>query len=202
MKKKLFWIVACVLPFVLISCDKKNENEPERIYTKSIERNFSNEFEENLIEKAEAYYPSRDSIVEAADFQLEIPGSNYWFYSAFDGTLIPYAITKEAVDYYSGLIDQFNKNKSDNFFFMAEFYYSASVTFFENYQSPAENSRGEPVVPKEFESVYAVELILKWEQYCGPLCAMWIDKQRIAVFNEAGELIEVFLDGPISVPVS
>ena len=133
---------------------------------------------------------------------MEIPASKYWFYSSFDGIYIPYAITKEAVEYYSNLIDQFNANKSDSFFQTAELVYSASVEFHENYLSPSANSRGEPVTPEEFESVYVVKLILEWEQYCGPVCAMWINKERIAVFDETGQLLDVFLDGPIPVPVS
>jgi len=202
MKKILSLSLIFTITLGINSCKKENEDEPKRIYTKTIERNFSNEFEENLIEKAEAYYPPRDSVVEAAYSQMEIPDSNYWFYSSFDGTYIPYAITKEAVEYYSDLIDQFNSNKSDSFFFTAEFVYSASVEFHENYQSPSANSREEAIVPEEFESVYVVKLILEWEQYCGPVCAMWINKERIAVFNENSQLLDVFLDGPISVPVS
>lgn len=202
MKKILSLSLVFVISLGIVSCKKESEDEPERVYTKTIERNFTNEFEKDLIEKAEAYYPPRDSVVEAANAYMEIPDSNYWFYSSFDGTYIPYAITKEAVEYYSGLIDQFNANKSDSFFFTAEFVYSASVEFHENYLSPSANSREEPVIPEEFESVYVVDLLLEWEQYCGPLCAMWIDKQRIAVFDESGQLLGVFLDGPISVPVS
>jgi len=83
--------------------------------------------------------------------------SNYWFYSSFDGTYIPYVITKEAVGYYSNLTDQFNANKLDSFFLTAEFVYSASVEFHENYQSPSTNSRDEQVTSKEFESVYVVK---------------------------------------------
>ena len=202
MKNILFFLLVNIFMLGLISCEKENEGELERVYTKSIERNFSNEFEKNLIEKAEAYYPPRDSVVQAANSQMEIPDSLHWYYSGFDGVFIPYAITHDAIEYYSSLIDEFNQDKSGNFFLVAELDYSASVSFHDNYQSPSENSRGETVVPQEFESVYVVELILEWHQYCGPVCAMWINKDRIAVFDESGQLLEVFLDGPIPVPVS
>jgi hypothetical protein len=120
----------------------------------------------------------------------------------FDAVYIPFAITNDAVNYYSSLIDNFNSNKKDVFFIMADFNYSAKISFKEKYSSPSFNSHNEMVVSEDFSSVYVVELTLNWEQYCGSLCAMWIDKKRIVVFNQFGELIKVFLDGEISVPVS
>ncbi|WP_319479853.1 hypothetical protein [uncultured Draconibacterium sp.] len=38
--------------------------------------------------------------------------------------------------------------------------------------------------------------------YCGSLGAMWIEKQRIVVDYESVKLLEVFIDGMISVPFS
>jgi hypothetical protein len=78
----------------------------------------------------------------------------------------------------------------------------AEVNFHNSYTSPSENSVGTSVEPEIFSSAYVVELTIKWEQYCGPLCAMWINKKRIVVFNQAGQLLRVFLDGPVSVAVS
>ncbi|WP_321347579.1 hypothetical protein [uncultured Draconibacterium sp.] len=191
----------------LISCDdSSDDNEfemPERSYTKLIERNSDNSFEADLITKAETYYPPKQDVIDATEWSgIEVPETDYWYYNHFDGVMIPYCITTEAIDYYSDLIDMYNANREDVFFFTAEFTYSANVEFFDAYTSPDKNSMGQTVEPQSFESVYVVALDLYWMDYCGPLCAMWIEKQRIAVFNESGDLLEVFMDGTISVPVS
>lgn len=154
-----------ILSFILIfavSCLKEN-NEPEfeGIYTKSIDRISSSEFEEGLIDAAEKYYPSCDLVVLVAGNGFEIPESKYWYYDSFDGVNIPYAITGDAINYYSGLIDDFNSHKKDKFFLSANFEYKAEVAFFVNYTSPTTNSRGETTQAEEFNSVYVVKMTLK-----------------------------------------
>nr|WP_319271063.1 hypothetical protein [uncultured Draconibacterium sp.] len=201
-----YFLLLSLFILALVSCSDSSDDGlemPERSYTKLIERNSDNSFEAELITKAESYYPPREDLIAATEWsELEVPKTAYWYYNSFDGVLIPYCITTEAIDYYTTLIDEFNANKDDVFFLTAEFTYSASVEFYDAYTSPDENSLGETVEPQNFESVYVVTLDLYWMDYCGPLCAMWIEKQRIAVFNESGDLLEVFMDGTISVPVS
>lgn len=184
------------------SCNKSDQPDIERSYTKSIERISNNDFEASLIEKAENYYSPREDVVAVAGSWLDVPTSGYWYYNGFDGVYIPYSITVDAVNYYSNLIDLFNANKKNVFFITAEFNYLAKVTFYEDYTSPSVNSVDEPVNSDSYDKVYVVELILSWDQYCGDLCAMWIDKKRIAVFNQSGDLLNVYLDGPIQVLVS
>ena len=202
-----YFLLLSLFMLALVSCnDSSDDNEfemPERSYTSLIERNTDNSFEADLITKAESYYPPREDLVAATEWSgLEVPETAYWYYNSFDGVLIPYCITTDAVDYYTTLIEEFNANEDDVFFLTAEFSYSANVEFHDSYSSPDENSNGETVEPQNFESVYVVTLNLYWMDYCGPLCAMWIEKQRIAVFDESGDLLEVFMDGTISVSVS
>ncbi|WP_347839479.1 hypothetical protein [uncultured Draconibacterium sp.] len=206
MRTKFFLLIGIAI-IALVSCSNDSDDDqfelPERNYTKLIERLSENSFEAELISKAEAHYPPREAVVEAAQWSgMEVPETNWWYYNHFDGVLIPYCITTEAIDYYADLIDQYNANKEDVFFITAEFSYTADVDFYETYTSPASNSVGSPVETKSYEAVYVVTLDLKWTNYCGPLCAMWIDTQRIAVFNQSGELLDVFLDGEQSVAVS
>ncbi len=201
----LFLLILFML--ALVSCsDSSDDNEPEmteRSYTKLIERNSDTSFEADLITKAESYYPPKQDVIDATEWSgIEVPETDYWYYNSFDGVLIPYCITTEAINYYSTLIDDFNANKEDVFFYTAEFTYTANVEFHDTYTSPDENSNGETVEPQSFESVYVVTLDLSWMDYCGSLCAMWIDKQRIAVFNESGDLLEIFMDGTQSILVS
>ena len=43
---------------------------------------------------------------------------------------------------------------------------------------------------------------LKWEDYCGMECGLWFFHKRIVVFDEFGNLLSVFFDGPIPIAVS
>ena len=193
--------------FLLAACDAAvNEPEPdetaaERSYTKTVERAAASAFESSLIAQAEAAYPPRDSVLAAALWGgfSQIPEAGYWYYSSFDGVLIPYAITGDAVTYYSELIDSLERETSA-FFTQAELEYKAAVSFEETYEEPS--PEGVAPSPKSFERVYVVSMSLKWFQYCGSLCAMWIDQKRVVIFDEAGTLRRVFLDGPTSVLVS
>lgn len=193
-----------ILVFILASCSlpDNNQEEMEKLFTKSIERTSDNEFEAGLIEQAENYYPERDEVLQHAGYGIEVPDSAYWYYNSFDGVKIPFSITKEAVDYYDAIIDWLNENMDETFFIEADFTYKATVDFFENFASPSETSSGLPATPVEFENVYVVKMELHWFNYCGSLCALWIDKERIAVFNQTGDLLQVFLDGEIPVVVS
>lgn len=179
--------------------------EIERSSSKSIVREADNAFEASLIALAEAAYPPRESVVAAAGpwLQDRIPQTGYWYYSSFDGVYIPYALTGDAVDYYSGLIDALEAGERLQFLTKAELTYRAVVTFEEAYTFEGEDPMThEPLPAESFQRVYVVNLSLEWYQHCGSLCAMWIDHERIAVFDEGGELLRVFLDGPRSVAVS
>jgi hypothetical protein len=170
--------------------------EEKREYKKTIERNFATDFEEELIDKAESYYPQREDIINAISKEtIEIPDTLYWYYDDFDGVKIPFCITVDAVNFYSDLITDLNKNKTANFFITAKFEYKAEVSFHELYYSPSKNSKDKDVIPERFESVYVVRLQMVWEDNCGSLCGLSIYKERIVVFNKAGELQKVFLDG-------
>lgn len=181
------------------------EPEIERSYSKSIVREADNEFESLLIRQAEATYPPRDSVLAAVPPQQHggIPEEGYWYYSSFDGVYILYTITGDAVDYYSGLIDEIEAGARLQFLMQAELKYHAAVKFEEAYTIDLEDPRTkEPLPTHSYQRVYVVSMSLKWFQYCGPLCAMWIDHERIVIFNEGGELLAVFLDGPHPVAVS
>jgi len=185
------------LVFITVSCmEDTGRTEEKREYKKTIERNFATDFEEELIDKAESYYPQREDIINAISKEtIEIPDTLYWYYDDFDGVKIPFCITVDAVNFYSDLITDLNKNKTANFFITAKFEYKAEVSFHELYYSPSKNSKDKDVIPERFESVYVVRLQMVWEDNCGSLCGLSIYKERIVVFNKAGELQKVFLDG-------
>jgi hypothetical protein len=189
---------ALLLVLALAGCDTDStEPEVERSYSKSVVREAANDFEDSLIAQAEAVYPARDSVVAAAWDPAQVPEVGYWFYGAFDGVLIPYAITGDAVTYYSDLIDALEAGEELQFLTEASLDYRATASFREAYTfEGADPETGEPLPSESFERVYVVEMSLGWSQYCGELCAMGINHDRVVVFDEAGELLRVSLDGP------
>ncbi|HMB93546.1 MAG TPA: hypothetical protein VKP65_22020 [Rhodothermales bacterium] len=204
---KLLAIRTCLLFLVLVflaACDAAEpvEEEPppivpvtERSYTKSITRSFNSPFEESLIAAAEAVYPPRESVVAVVPewANYEIPQTDYWWWWHFDSVLVPYAITHEAVDYYSGLIDALKAGETHQFIITADLVYEAQVSFEFSYsvEGTEDYLLEKPVV---FKRVYVVSMELEWDQYCGILCGMSVRGERVVVFDENGTLINVFFD--------
>ena len=208
--KKLFQIIPFI--FLFISCTSENvpvgpeRKEIKREFTKSIERIATLNFERDLIFSAESIYPNRDSVLSYMSIyipQSSIPDSNLWFYEVFEGVLIPFAVASKAISYYNDLIDSLSANNGYNFFITANYEYRAGIEFKENYTFEGEDPiTGEPLPTVSFENVYVVEMSLKWEDYCGMECGLWFFHKRIVVFDEFGNLLSVFFDGPIPIAVS
>jgi hypothetical protein len=200
MKAILKFSVGLIIIIVAISCNIETE-EPviEKIYTKSVERISINDFEKNPIEKAESIYPERIEVMAAAVFSnIDIPETGYWYYNSFDGIQIPYAITIDAINYYTELIDDINSGKINTFFLKATFIYQAKVEFHDNYSIKI-NGKDDA---NEYKNVYVVDMNLTWEHSCGSLCGLWINKKRTVVFDQSGELQKVYYDGAEPVAVS
>ncbi len=203
-------IVFLITAFLLVGCgvfeneqiEDDPEEEIERIYNKTIERNYSNEFERALIDSAEAAYPPRDSVAAAVPSwsEMNIPETGYWYYFSFDGILIPFAITKDAIGYYSSLIDSLEAEVTHQFIKEAYFEYESTISFKEEYHfdwpAPGEaNGPERPVEPEDFENVYVVELSLKWNHIQIDPYGMTLLHGRVVIFDQNGNLIRVFLDG-------
>jgi hypothetical protein len=208
-KMKLF-ISVFFLIILFISCSENNTipedeiEQPTKEYKKNIERIFSNEFERNLIALAESIYPRRDSVLSVTPTELIpfIPDSNYWFYQAFDGVNIPYAITNEAIVYYSEIIDELNASQN-SFIYKAIFNYTATAAFYNTFIFEGlDPFTGLPLQSETFNNVFVVSMNLSWDHFCGPLCGLYIDHKRIVVFDNQGNLIKVFYDGDIPIAVS
>ena len=205
-------LLTFVFIFLFISCNSKktsptepDEPEVQLSFTKSIERIAANDYQQSLILKAEAIYPERDSILvyTSTSFQQFIPDSNAWFWSSFDGVLIPFAITAASISYYCDLIDSLNANSGYDFFITANFEYRSKIDFKETYTFEGRDLySNEPLPSVSYVKVYVVEMSLKWENYCGSLCGLWISHKRVIVFDESGNLLNVFYDGIIPVAVS
>ncbi len=204
------YLIIILAPLFFVMCnnnttepDEKN-NDVKREYKKSIERIYKNDFEEQLIRKAESLYPDRDSVLAVVDsiYHQYIPDSNYWHYSSFDGVLIPYTITSEAINYYTALIDTMKIIPSE-IFITAEFYYRSEIKYHELYEfQGVDQFTEEPLGPETYTKIYVVKMELKWEHYCGPMCGLWINRKREIIFDKDGNLIKIYYDGQIPVVVS
>ena len=117
-----------------------------------------------------------------------------WWYAAFDGVRIPWAVTGDAVRYYVGLSEDIAAGRSPLSVSMksTRLVYTAEVTRPEVFERDG----------KRFEGAAVVRLGLSWQQYCGDLCAMRFQAERWVVFDPAGAVLAVFGDGPTSYLVS
>lgn len=208
------WMAALACAILWVGCDAvvetensagaRDDQEP-RSYSKHVERIASNEIEAALIDSAEAVYPPRDSVVAAVPdiYRITIPAENHWYWWHFDGVLIPYAITAEAVEYYSRLIDDLKIGIGMTFLRQADLRYVAEVRFHERYTfAGTENGYGDQSLYDDYENVYVVAMSLEWNQRCGMECGMNIRHKRLVVFDAEGNLIRVHLDGRSPVTVS
>ena len=181
--------------------DVPDETSTEGDHKITIARQYESEEEARLIQMAESVYPNREDVLAVEGHFLKdksIPaGEELWWYDAFDGVRVPYAITGDAVRYYRDLTLAFRKGDlaGSNGIRMlkSELHYAAAVARHEHYKSGG----------REFRDVSVVTMKLSWSQYCGGECAMsFHQKGRIVVFDAAGKIVAVLLDGVTPFAVS
>lgn len=196
-------LLLCFLT-LLVSCNSDANfvtglEEQKFGFTKSINRISSNFDEYLLILKAEMYYPPRDSILNLPYRLKDLPEKNCWYFMNFDNILLPYAITAEAIMYYSNLMDTLVANKGiyhrlPNY--LVSFKYKAEVKYYDKYFFESDSCYTVKQIPSaKFENVYVVDMYLHWENHCGSACALYINHKRIVVFDKNGNLLKIFYDG-------
>lgn len=168
-------------------------------FKKSIKRISSNFDEYLLILKAELYNPSRDSILKLPNRLKDIPEKNCWYFDSFDNILIPYAITADAIIYYSNLMDTLIASKGIYHRIpnqQVSYEYKADVKFYDSYTFISDSRfTVKPLPTVSFENVYVVDMYLHWENHCGSACALYINHKRIVVFDKDRNLLRIFYDG-------
>ena len=141
-------------------------------------------------------YPAREDVLAVAtDWIGDIPEADLWWYDTVSGVRVPFAITKEAVDYYSDLIAQWKKDPhgyGSIVWLSATFKYKADVQPFSRYEAAGH----------VFTDVNVVHLVLKWSAFCGPMCAHAFTKERIVVLNANGDVLAIIGDGTTPLFVS
>ena len=179
----------------------------------SVLRVATNANDARLIAAAEQLYPTPDAIVATAttadqrkrllataagvSHTLTIPqrsaGSpaDRWWLDDFDDTWIPFAVTAAAVDYYLGRLHDYAAGRSP---------FGFSATDGADHGSLSYTAR---IVPSSEPGIdRIVELQLRWDYWCGMLCAMGFNHTRRVFFDAAGKAVRVEGDGQPEVVVS
>jgi hypothetical protein len=180
----------------------------------SILRVAANADDARLIAAAEQLYPTPDAIIATATSAdernrllataagvslntLKVPQrtagnrADRWWLDAFDETWISFAVTAGAVDYYLGRLHDYAAGRSP---------FGFSATDGPDHGSFSYTAR---VIPSSEPGVARiVELQLRWEYWCGMLCAMGFNHTRRVFFDATGRAVRVEGDGQPMVGVS
>jgi hypothetical protein len=114
-----------------------------------------------------------------------------WWLDTFDDTWIPFAVTAGAADYYLGRLHDYAAGRSP---------FGFSATDGPDHGSFSYTAR---VIPSSEPGVARiVELQLRWEYWCGMLCAMGFNHTRRVFFDATGTAVRVEGDGQPMVGVS
>lgn len=150
-------------------------------YSESIVRTSSNDFEAGLIAQAEAACPSADEFLQSCHEQ-PTPDPCQWWCQDTPFSHVPYAVTGDAVRYYSALVAKYKKegpfltgNPTS-----AEFSYEATVQYRPQYVHMG------AIIP-----VYQVNLTLKFNVVCARNCFYGVHAMREVIFDTAGNLLEI-----------
>ena len=170
-------------------------------YHATVRRSFGSPEEERLLRIAESTYPTPEAIQHDLEpWYPELPpnpeNEELWWFEAFDGVRIPYALTRASVAYYLRLTGAFRAGDFDS---VGTFPMQSSSV---EYTATIERRSEFIYEGNRFEDVYVVEMDLSWTDVCGNLCALWFSKKRTVVLSLDGELRALFGDGVTAFLVS
>jgi hypothetical protein len=147
-----------------------------------------------LIATAEAAQPSKEAVLKTADPAAPPQGDPLWWYKEELGVRIPYAVTRDAVTYYAGLVRSYGRQSMKRFTEpTSEFNYHAGIQFHADFTHEG----------KSFTNVHVVTLKLKFTQnFCATVTeGMAIEKVRTVIIDDQGSIVLVHGDGPTEVPI-
>jgi hypothetical protein len=163
-------------------------------HTVVVTRKAADEAERRLIAAAEAAQPPRTEVQKAAgETKLPEQGPLWWYREAL-GLRVPYALTAEAVEYFTALVRGYGKELFTRYTQpSSRVDYTASVAAHESFQ------HGE----RTFTNVRVVTLTLAFDQN---FCATGTEglafrKERVVVFDAAGAILAIIGDGPTETPI-
>lgn len=199
-------ILAAILPVVLAlpghgamragSRPKEWPASPER-HKITIQREAADENEKKLIAAAEKSLPDAAALAKSVikdESGLAKPQAGAWWNKEILGIRIPYALTADAVQYYSDLVKDYGQQKLVRFTQPSSgFTYQAKVSKHAAYE----------IDGKSLENVTVVTMTMKFHQNFVASVAdgFQFGKSRIVVFDKDGKILHVKGDGDTEVPV-
>lgn len=199
-RKSTIYLILVALCIPGVGCSSNPvAPEEEELYRKTVERIASTDFERELIEQAESYYPPRDSVLAVVFPWLHdtIPQTGYWWWGTYDGVYLPFALTSDAIEYYESFINELRLGQSNDYYITASLEYKAEVSYYDAYDVYEEGHT--PPMPEHlvasFEDVYVVHMQLSFGFECYVHCLLGAGKTRTVVFDQQGNLVFVYGDG-------
>jgi hypothetical protein len=183
-------------PDLKIELPETDENEAP--FKMQIARSFNGSYEEEMLKKAEAVYPTPSKSFEEVFKSLyywaeEVPKemTPIWGTPANDDIKQTNVVTARAVRYYYDLTIAERKNPHLPSGFTAQqtnLKYNASIKHFDQYSHNK----------NKFEDVYVADMTLEWGFNCGGLCGMGFTRNKVVLLDRSGNVIAMFLDAPVN----
>lgn len=139
-------------------------------YEITIERNYNNESEKEMILMAENITP---------------PDGSWWFMD-YNNIRIADCVNEEAIRYYSDLINEIEQDHDLKGFDIRDAYFEYNATI--DYITNAGNYNTSD------QNLIEVNLTIRFSEYVNPLNGLWFEHYRCVVFNNDREIITVFGD--------
>ena len=163
-------------------------------HTVTIVRTARDDAGRALIVRAEGLQPDRAELAKAAvDVPLPREGKVWWFREQF-GIRLPYAVTGDAVTYYTGLVTGYGMTRMKRY---------AEPSSALKYTAAVERHERFGLDGKSWQNVDVVTLKLEFRQsFCATGTeAFGFTKERTVVFDKDGKVLHVSGDGVTDVPV-
>jgi hypothetical protein len=174
----------------------------------TIRREAADDRQSAMIAAAEAAQPSKERLRKAADAgdrndppglaqpkEAPLPaGDKVWWYQEQLGIRIPFAITADAVAYYSELVGKYGKQPFNRHAQpSSRLDYRAGVSFHKEFK----------IDEKTFHDVHVVTLKLTFNQNFAATQSegMQFEKERVVILDAKGEVLHISGDGPTEVPI-
>lgn len=192
----LLWLTLCVPSSAAITPDAKEKiwpANPEK-HRITIRRDAADAAQAGMIATAEAVRPEAAPLRKAIGDGPEPKDASQWWYREELGIRIPFAVTADAVEYFSKVVGDYRKQEFKRYIEpSSSVNYHASVTFHAQFEQDG----------RKFADVHVVTLNLGFTQNFAATDTegMEFTKVRTVVLDAKGKVLAVFGDGPTEVPV-
>ena len=160
-----------------------------------VSREAADAKESAMIAAAEAAQAPKEALRKAATAEGAAPaGDKVWWYKEQIGIRIPYAITGDAVAYYSEVVGKYGKQAFNRYIEpSSRLDYHAGVKFHKEFK----------LDDKTFKDVHVVTLKLTFSEdfAASQTEGMRFEKERVVVLDAEGKVLHISGDGPTEVPV-